>query len=203
MLLANIKVGHSIKNGFDHKEKKRTGTSLKNLKSVRTQIQKQERIKKKLHKASNESKEARQSVQLKLEIQKAFDKLRGAKIHDNLVLLKKAEKRLIRKKKKSAQRWDARKEEMQQAQADRQAKRKENIAKYRTSKKPMKRILPDKAEDGSAFKKPGKTRKQRRHENLMKYGPKKTREEREEKRKKTRKDQKKTKPSKFIKRKSI
>jgi hypothetical protein len=84
-------------------------------------------------------------------------------------------------------------DEVKQSQADRQAKRKENIDKFRTSKKQTKRIIPDKAVDGSTVKKPGTTRKQRRHENLMKYGPKKTREEREENRKKARKDSKKNK----------
>lgn len=193
MQLANVSVSSLGEKSPIHVKAKRSGSSLKNIKSVRVQIQKQERIRKKLHRASNEGKDARKSAQLKLEIQKAFDKLRGMKVHDDLILLRKAEKRLVRKKKKSAEKWAARKDEVKQSQADRQAKRKENINKFRTSKKQTKRIMPDKAEEGSTIKKTGTTRKQRRHENLMKYGPKKTREEREEKRKKARKDSKRSK----------
>jgi hypothetical protein len=103
MVLANIKVGGKA-NKFSGNTPTRAGTSLKNIKSVRTQIQKQERIRNKLQRASEAGKDVRKSLQLGLEIKKAFEKLRGRKVHDNLGMLKKAEKKLLRKKKKSAQR---------------------------------------------------------------------------------------------------
>ena len=193
MLLANVKVGSDIKKQ-SYVPHKKTGTSLKNLSSIRTEISKQERIKKKLNKASGESKEARKSIQLSLEIKKAFDKLRGVKVHDNLKLLKKAEKRLVSKKKKSADAWAARKDHVKESQAERQTKRKDNIEKFRgNTKKKMAKAEPEKADVSTGSKKqPGMSRKQRRHSNLMKFGPKKTREEREDKRKKDRKDRRKT-----------
>jgi hypothetical protein len=161
------------------------------------QIQKQEQIKKKLHKASESGGEARKSLQLNLEIKKAFEKLRGKKVHDDLSLLKKAEKRLVKKKKKSAEKWESKKEELKNSQIERQQKRKENIANFRSGKSnKSSKFEPEAAKEGGLSKKQsssttGMTRKQRRHANLMKYGPKNTREDREEKRKAARKDRKK------------
>ena len=187
MQLANIKVGGPKKSHFLGKPK-RTGSSLKNIKSVRVQIQKQERIKKKLQKASESGKDAKRSLEVELEIKKAFEKLRGIKVHDDLHLLKKAEKRLVRKKKKSAERWSAKQEEVKKSQEERQTKRKENIEQFRKGKKKSVRAEADAPE--GAKKGPGMSRKQRRHANLLKYGDKKTRAEREEKRKQFRKEQK-------------
>ena len=185
MQLANIKVGK--KDRLSKEPVKSKGSSLKNIKSVRMQIQKQEKVKKKLEKASREGKDARMSLQVELELKKAFDKLRGVKVHDNIILLKKAEKRLIRKKKKSAEKWATKTEELKKSQKERQEKRKENIDKYRGKRK----IRPSEV-GGSAEQSANRvTRKQRRHENLMKFGPKNTRAEREEKKKDRRKEMKK------------
>jgi hypothetical protein len=192
MVLANIKVGGSSgkKNYYD--KPKRAGTSLKSIKSVRSQIQKQERIRNKLQKANDSGKESRKSLQLNIEIKKAFEKLRGRKVHDDIGMLKKAEKRLVRKKKKSVEKWESKKEELKQSQMDRQQKRKENIEKFRTGKKPVRSAEPEKPKEGKKSSLPGMSRKQRRHANLMKYGPKNTRDEREEKRKADRKERKRT-----------
>ncbi len=190
MQLANIKVGRKDK--LSKEPVKSKGSSLKNIRSVRIQIQKQEKVKKKLEKASKEGKDARMSLQVELELKKAFDKLRGVKVHDNVTLLKKAEKRLIRKKKKSAEKWATKTEELQKSQKERQEKRKENIEKYRGKRK----IRPSEVGGSTDQLANRVTRKQRRHENLMKFGPKNTRAEREENKKERRREIKKQKSRK-------
>jgi hypothetical protein len=194
MLLANVQITRKGKTAFGQSEQTRKPSkSLKNLRNVREQIRKQERVKKDIQKAAKVNPKSALDVKLKQEIQKAFEKLRGHKVHDDIGLLKRAEKRILRKKKKSAENWEKRKEDLKQGQMDRQQKRKENIAMYRGSKKESKStpIATGKNEAPSKM-----SRKMRRHANLMKYGPKKTREDREKNRKEFRKTQKKNRPNK-------
>jgi hypothetical protein len=184
MQLANIKVSRAEKSSSFPQAVQRKSSSLKNIKNVKLQIQKQEQIRKKLNRAAENGKDAKLALQLELELKKAFEKIRGIKVHDDLALLRKAEKRLTRKKKKSAELWANKKEELEQSRKERQEKRNENIDKYRGKRKSR----PLEAEEPSKGAKP--TRKQRRHENLMKFGPKKTRADREEKKKERRKQMK-------------
>jgi hypothetical protein len=189
MQLANIRVRNFENNKHSGFKKNRNSSSLKNLKNVKVQIEKQKRIKKKLQNASETSKDARVSLQIELEMKKAFDKLRGTKVHDDLILLKKAEKRLLRKKKKSTELWAGKKEELAKSLKERQEKRKENIEKYRGKRKQTEVASPA----AVGVEKSNKlSRKQRRHQNLLKFGPKKTRADREEKKKEKRKEMKKT-----------
>jgi len=192
MLLANIKVPKAQISGVKDIKEQHKGTSLKNLNSVRQQIRKQENVRKDLQKAAKEGKKSKVSAQIQQEIQKAFDKLRGVKVHDDLGLLRRAEKRILRKKKKSAENWNKRKEDVKQSQADRQQKRKDNIDKYRSKKVTAKMAKKGDDSDPNNLK---MTRKVRRHENLMKFGPKKDREEREQKKKDFRKQIRKDKRS--------
>jgi len=192
MLLANIKVPKAQISGVKDIKEQHKVTSLKNLNSVRQQIRKQEKVRKDLQKAAKEGKKSKVSAQIQQEIQKAFDKLRGVKVHDDLGLLRRAEKRILRKKKKSAENWNKRKEDVKQSQADRQQKRKDNIDKYRSKKVTAKMAKKGDDSDPNNLK---MTRKVRRHENLMKFGPKKDREEREQKKKDFRKQFRKDKRS--------
>ena len=198
-MLANIRVRQPVKTKSWELSKKTKGSSLKNLQNVRYQIQNQEKFRKQLDKASQESKMGKVSMQLQSEVQKAFAKLRGEKVHDDMSILRKAEKRLKRKKVKSAEAWDKRKDSVKKSQLERADKRKENIAKFRGSLK-KKAVRLERVSETTPAKKV-ETRKIRRHENLMKYGPKKDRAEREEKRKGARKarraDKKPDRPSKL------
>ena len=190
MQLANIRVRSGEKKSHSLFQKNKNGSSLKNLSNVKMQIAKQKRIKQQLAKAAESGKHAKKSMQLELEIKKAFEKIRGLKVHDDLTLLKKAEKRILRKKKKSAELWASKKEETQMAKKERQEKRKENIDKHRGKRKAKGGAEVADETPSNANK---LTRKQRRHANLLKYGPKKTRNEREEKRKENQKVMKKQK----------
>lgn len=190
MQLANIKVTKKKPSSWSDKPANK-GTSLKNLQQVRTQIAKQEKIKRKSAGLAGDEKVSHKAQMLKQEIQKAFERLRGVKVHDNLTILKKAEKRLVKKKAKSAITWEKRKEEVKQSQETRQQKRKDNIAMHRGSKKNAPApVTPE----GVAVSTPNTkmSRKQRRHQNLMKFGPKKTRSDREDSKKDARKERRKT-----------
>lgn len=198
MLLANVQVSRNGKNPFvDPNEKRKTSSSLKNLRNVRERIRKQQKARKDIQKAAKINPNTALDVKIKQEIAKAFEKLRGNKVHDDLGLLKRAEKRILRKKKKSAENWDKRKEDVKQSQLERQQKRSDNIAMFRkSSKKPSSTpsVAPGAVSKSEA---PSKmSRKMRRHANLMKYGPKKTREDREKKKKDFRKEQKKNRTGK-------
>ena len=189
-MLANIRVERPTKFEIPPKGK---SNSLKSLQNVRFQIQTQERARRELQKAAKQGTSERKNHQLQAELQKAFAKLRGEKVHDSISLLRKAEKRLKRKKQKSAESWEQRKEGVKQSQLERQQKRKDNIEKFRGSKKKPARVAAVSATEASAGPKTNSSsRKTRRHENLMKFGPKKDRAEREEKRKTARKSRRKT-----------
>lgn len=184
MQLANIHVPSKAKrDGRDHARK---GTSLKSLKQVRIQISKQERLKKRADKVGEVDKVSQKSQIVQLELKKAFERIRGVKIHDNLSVLKKAEKRLVKKKTKSAENWQKRKHDVKQSQEDRQQKRKDNIGKFRGSKARVDPATLPAGTEAPSNQKP--TRKMRRHDNLMKFGPKKTRSDREDQKKDARKD---------------
>ena len=192
MLLANVQVpqkGYKQLSGV--KSGIKSSKSLKNLRSVRQQIHKQEKLRKDMQKAAKINPKAALDSKIKQELEKAFQKLRGNKIHDDLGLLRRAEKRILRKKRKSAENWEKRKEDVKLNQVERQQKRTENIEMFRKSKKnkPAPSASDSAKSDGSSKK---MSRKMRRHANLMKYGPKKTREDREKKRKDFRKEQKKS-----------
>jgi hypothetical protein len=195
MQLANIRVRDGSSQKHSGFQKQRNNSSLKSLKNVKHQIEKQKRVKKQLQRAEELGKDAKRSLQIELEMKKAFDKLRGRKVHDYLTLLKKAEKRLLRKKKKSVELWESKKEELTQSMKERQDKRKENIEKYRGKRK-QKAVAETVTASGSVDKTSKPTRKQRRHENLLKYGPKKTRADREEKKKENRKEMRKNRSKK-------
>ena len=199
MLLANVQLSRNDKNRFkDSGDKPRSSKSLKNLKNVREQIRKQEKVRKEIQKAAKVNPKSALEVKIKQEIQKAFEKLRGGKVHDDVALLKRAEKRILRKKKKSAENWEKRKEDVKQSQMDKQQKRSDNIAMYRKSGKKQSVVATSTTPASGKTDSSGKmSRKMRRHANLMKYGPKKTRDEREQKRKDSRKEQRKnrSKPS--------
>jgi hypothetical protein len=195
MLLANVQISRKGKQAFGAGDGiKKPSKSLKNLRNVREQIRKQEKVRKDIQKAAKVNPKSALDVKLKQEIQKAFEKLRGHKVHDDIGLLKRAEKRILRKKKKSAENWGKRKEDLKQGQMDRQQKRKENIAMYRGSKKETRAVTTP---SGGKTEAPSKmSRKMRRHANLMKFGPKKTREDREKNRKEARKTLRKNRPNK-------
>lgn len=191
MQLANIKVAKKKSSTWSDKPAKK-GTSLKNLHQVRSEIAKQEKLKQKAASLVGEQKVSHKSLMLKQEIRKAFERLRGVKVHDNLTILKKAEKRLVKKKSKSAATWEKRKEEVKQSQADRQQKRTDNIAMRRSGGKHEAPVAPDALGAASAPANTGMTRKQRRHQNLMRFGPKKTRSDREDMKKDARKERRHT-----------
>lgn len=191
-MLANIRVNRPQISKNWETDKKTKGSSLKSLQNVRYQIQSQQRQRRDFDKASKEGKSARMSLHLDCEIKKALAKLRGEKVHDDLSILRKAEKRLKRKKSKSAENWEKRKGEVKKSQLERQEKRKENIQKFRGSTKKKAARTERVAAGAQVGGAKVQTRKMRRHENLMKFGPKKDRAEREEKRKAGRKANRKT-----------
>jgi len=76
----------------------------------------------------------RTEVQHSDRMEKALRRAQGTKIRDNVAKLKKTLKTKEKKKDKGKQEWKGRVDTVKQKNADRQAKRKENIQKYRTKK---------------------------------------------------------------------
>ena len=176
MIIGNVKVPE--KRSMNVNVDRRKKTSLKSIKSIRSQIKEHEKTKKVIEKAAKEGgNDARKSIQVQLEIKKAFERLRGNKVHDDLSMLKKAEKNVLRKKKKSASNWAARVEEVKAKKAERQVKRQENIDKYR---KGGKATNQSDSKSGGKIAEPGAKKETRKQRKAKKEIEKKRFEKREE-----------------------
>ncbi|KAF4670056.1 hypothetical protein FOL46_001036 [Perkinsus olseni] len=108
----------------EHKEKK---------------VSKRQRLEKEIEQAEKEQQQitqastAEERVKLSQDkaIERAMKRAAGEKVHDDVHKLRKAQKAIDKKKNKSREEWAARSREVKEKQAAAQAKRKENIQKYR------------------------------------------------------------------------
>ncbi|EER07364.1 Surfeit locus protein, putative [Perkinsus marinus ATCC 50983] len=102
-------------------------------------VSKRQRLEKEIHEAEKEQQQiaqassAEERVKLSQDkaIERAMKRAAGEKVHDDVHKLRKAHKAIDKKKNKSREEWAARSREVKEKQAAAQAKRKENIQKYR------------------------------------------------------------------------
>ncbi|KAF4671862.1 hypothetical protein FOL47_001157 [Perkinsus chesapeaki] len=102
-------------------------------------VSKRQRLDKEIQQAEKEQQQIAQAAtaeeRVKLSqdkaIERAMKRAAGEKVHDDVHKLRKAQKTIDKKKNKSREEWAARTREVKDKQAAEQAKRKENIQKYR------------------------------------------------------------------------
>mmetsp|Transcript_26852 Transcript_26852/g.22128 ORF Transcript_26852/g.22128 Transcript_26852/m.22128 type:complete len:180 (+) Transcript_26852:372-911(+) len=118
-------------------------------------VSKRQRLDKEIQQAEKEQQQiaqastAEERVKLSQDkaIERAMKRAAGEKVHDDVHKLRKAQKAIDKKKNKSREEWAARTREVKDKQAAAQAKRKENIQKYR-GKNARKSLVESKANEG-------------------------------------------------------
>ncbi|EER19513.1 Surfeit locus protein, putative [Perkinsus marinus ATCC 50983] len=108
----------------EHKEKK-----VSKRQRLDREIQEAEKERQQIAQAS--SAEERVKLSQDKAIERAMKRAAGEKVHDDVHKLRKAQKAIDKKRNKSREEWAARSREVKEKQAAAQAKRKENIQKYR------------------------------------------------------------------------
>jgi len=116
---------------------------------LRSELRKQEKEDRKISKA--EARGDVDEVRHNLAMQKAFLRAQGAKVHDDSSKTRKAQKMLDMRKKKGKERREGAVSETKRQQEDKQAKRKDNLAKRTGSKKKNKMRHGFEGKRGGAF----------------------------------------------------
>ncbi|CAJ1393340.1 unnamed protein product [Effrenium voratum] len=109
------------------------GRAGQKVRKLQANLRKQEADAEKLKSAEAQGKG--EELRKELAIQKALQRARGEKVHDDVSKLRKVHKNLEMKKKKGQERWEAKIENDKQKVEEQQAQRKENLKNRGTKKK--------------------------------------------------------------------
>mmetsp|Transcript_17050 Transcript_17050/g.39764 ORF Transcript_17050/g.39764 Transcript_17050/m.39764 type:complete len:387 (+) Transcript_17050:105-1265(+) len=111
----------------------RSGSKAQHIKKAVRQAEEEER------KLSEADEDAKQSLGQELGMKKALARARGEKVHDDLTKLRKSQKAMDMKKKKSKEKWQARMQDEDRQRKEKQQQRKDNLQE-RANKKKAKRL---------------------------------------------------------------
>lgn len=161
----SIEEGNFVFNRLDESSEKHVVPAKKTISDPKQALQKLQAQQDKMAKLRATDAEKAAALEEKLQLKKALAKAEGVSIKDDINLLKKTIQRREKEKSKSRDTWSQKKNEQQEAEAKRQAKRNENIQSRIDAKKNKKM--------GIKVKKPQKSGKQQNKQQKGKFNKKK------------------------------